>query len=159
MEELDLLKKYMPEIKNSVTLEEIVKECEKNEISLGTRWLRYNITHGLLNKPNRIGRQAYYEKDYIYLAITCIVMLRQQFHLGLKRRKQIMTANNGSEKKLLTNLRTFLDKYSCLVAGTNPSHYPLLEMKFLELVGEGNFDIDFEKTEKEAIEVHEKSAG
>ena len=140
----------MPETKKPVSLEEVVKECEMNELPMDARRLRYNITHGLLKKPTRTGRQAYYDKDYIYTAIACILLLSKKFHFGLRKRKAVMSSYRGSEKMLIDKLKTFLDRYQSVI--TKPTYYSLVELAFLDRLEAGDQTIDFDKIEKEVQE-------
>ena len=65
-----------------------------------------------------------------------------------------MTANGASVEVLLDRIKLFLDKYTA--KDKRPSYYDQLEKKFLEILGEENLAIDFDKLEKEANEARKK---
>jgi len=154
---LDFLEQQISEQKKKhlVSQPDVVEETARRKIDMPLRRLRYNASHGIFKKPVRIGREVFYEADYIYPAITCNYLLKIQFGLSLRKIKKIMSANGSSMKTLLDRIQIFLGKYG--TEDKRPGYYYLIEQKFVEALAGPSSAVDLDKIEKEAKDGYDKS--
>ena len=70
---------------NLLSLDEIVKIAQDNEMhTITKRALRYYAFRDIIRKPAKIGKNIYHDKDYIFNAIACLLLLKQQYCLPLR---------------------------------------------------------------------------
>jgi len=139
----ELRKKYSLELDYLISLQEVAKET-----GLPLRKIRYDVTHDLLRKTIRRGRESYFERAYIFPALDCVSIFQDVFKLPLRKIKKIMVINDRSIDRLHEKIKLFLEKYSN--TREQPAHYYLIEKKFLDKLISDDRDINIESLENEA---------
>ena len=145
----ELRKKYSLEVEDLISLQDVVAKAKAAGVmDLPLRKVRYNVTHGLLRKTIRKGRESYFERAYIFPALDCVSIFQDVFKLPLRKIKKIMVINDSSIIKLHEKIKMLLEKYSR--PGEKPAHYYLIEKKFLDKLTSGELDIDIVALENSA---------
>ena len=133
--------------KGKLKLEDVVREAKKFVPDIDIRWIRYGITHGILKPPVRKGQLAYYDEQYIFIAIEAILLLRDHLMCKLAKMVKIMKANLDKESVLLNQIKKYIEKY--VVPGRLP-YQDELNKSFFDALEAGASSVNFGKIEESA---------
>lgn len=139
----ELTKMYSPVAEDLISLQELVKET-----GIQVRKIRYNSAHSLTHKTIRIGRDSYFERKYIFLALDCLGVFEKVFKLPLRLMREIMVANDSSMDRLHKVIKALLEKYP--PSKERPPYYYLIEKKFFDKLAAGDLNIDIASLDNEA---------
>lgn len=80
---------------NYATQDEVVSEMKQYGVvhwCLPKRTLRYYVTHGVITRPMKLGKQVYFNLDYIRPALVCIILLKMKMCASLQNVKRVLNA-------------------------------------------------------------------
>jgi len=123
----EVINEFIPPRESLISVHDVVKETERKGSPITLRTLQYYATMRLIDKPIHIGKEAFYEKDYILDELSSIFVLKSIFHYKIGDLKELVQYRRLTFKTIMTGLSNILkDFFAHDARGIRPKHAPLV---------------------------------
>lgn len=88
--------------------QELVKACEQRSIPLSRKTIHNYVQDGLIPKPNHIGKEALFHKQYVLDELQAIYLLKSVFHVTYDDLKVIARNKHADSQTIVAMIHSMV---------------------------------------------------